>query len=271
MAVLAIGDAVAACSTLLGIESGLPFEDGGSLSEAGVPDEGGIGGGLQPDSGNACDAGRPDPYFCNGRCGKLTDRCGNEVNCGMACAGNLICNETKHLCECTAPDWCHGRCDKSIDYCGVQQTCICPNGSVCNHSTGFCGTCIPNPLACSGKNCGYQDNGCAKQSCGTCKAGDVCRRVPASDTSGTCCTPKTGAELCLGKCSGIVVDPCTDKPTDCATINQCAPTEMCGGNATCCLRDDQPCSPQGEACCSGKCAPSVDAGDGAVTPQVCVP
>jgi len=259
--------ALAACSTILGIDKGLPLEDGGALDEASTAGESGVA---------ACDVGAADPFACNGRCGSVTDNCGNEVDCATTCAGNLVCNPTKHLCECEATDWCHGRCGNSIDYCGVEQTCTCPTGSVCNQLSGLCGNCIPNPLACNGKTCGYADDGCAKQTCGDhgggCAAGDSCHYDPGA-TAGTCCTPKSGADLCVGKCAGTVTDPCTGQKTDCSTLNTCTTnTEQCQNN-TCCLVNGQPCDARagGTPCCSGHCAAPVDAGDGAVTPQVCAP
>ena len=261
---------LAACSTILGVEKGEPYEDAGSTDDATpTPVEDANGG----SDGGGCDAGKPDPNLCNGRCGKLMDSCGNEVDCGKTCAGNGVCNEPKHLCECTAPNWCTGRCGKSIDYCGVEQSCNCPAGSVCSTLSGFCGNCIPNPLACNGKNCGYADNGCAKQSCGTCGANQFCRLAKSSDTAGNCCAPSTREQLCAGKCDGIVIDGCSGRIYDCSNANQCASgTEQCK-NSTCCLVDGQPCDPSSgtKLCCSGHCAAPMDAGDGEVTPQVCVP
>jgi len=266
----AVAFTVLACSTLLGIDSGLPFDDGGAIEDVTtpVPDAGRDSADIEVEGG-ACEAGKPDLYVCNGRCGTVNDSCGNAVQCGTTCVGNQVCDTTKHLCQCSATEWCHGRCGPSIDYCGVAQTCICPNGTTCDHSTGYCGSCIPNPLACGPKTCGNEYNGCVTESCGQCKPSDHCRIV-APDTAGTCCTPQSAEDLCMGKCAGTVVDPCTDHPTDCSTINQCASTQQCQNNA-CCLRNDQPCQAQGTPCCSGHCSMSVDAGDGAVTPQVCVP
>ncbi|WP_394847903.1 hypothetical protein LZC95_10615 [Pendulispora brunnea] len=257
---------LAACSTILGVEKGEPYEDAGSSEDA-TPVEDVMG---SSDAG--CDAGKPDPNLCNGRCGKLMDSCGNEVDCGKTCAGNGVCNEPKHLCECTAPNWCTGRCGKSIDYCGVEQTCTCPTGTVCNTLSGFCGNCVPNPLACNGKNCGYADNGCAKQSCGTCGANQFCRLAKSGDTAGNCCTPGTREQLCAGKCDGLVIDACNGRIYDCSTVNQCPATEECK-NDKCCLKEGQPCdlAPGAKACCNGHCAAPMDAGDGEVTPQVCVP
>ncbi len=259
-----------ACSTLLGVDSGLPIEDGGQSFDATSPgNDAGADGGNGIVEAGPCETGKPDLYVCNGRCGTVSDSCGNAVNCGATCAGNSTCNTSKNICECSAPDWCHGRCGPSIDYCGVSQTCICPTGTTCDHSTGYCSGCIANPLACNGKNCGAEFNGCINVSCGTCSGSQHCR-ITAPDTAGTCCTPQTPQELCMGKCAGTVVDPCTDHPTDCATVNMCADTQQCQNNA-CCLRNDQPCSATGMPCCSGHCAASVDAGDGSVTPQVCAP
>jgi hypothetical protein len=260
---------LAACSTILGVEKGEPYEDAGSTEDVTQPPLEDANPGS--DAG-ACDAGKPNPNFCNTRCGKVLDSCGNEVECPKTCEANWVCNEATHYCECAAPNWCVGRCGELLDYCNKKQTCTCPAGSVCNTLSGYCGSCVPNPLACNGKNCGYADNGCAKQSCGQCGANQFCKLAKSSDTAGNCCTPSTRTQLCAGKCDGIVIDACNGRIYNCATENQCAASEECK-NSTCCLKEDQPCdlSSGAKPCCSGHCAAPMDAGDGEVTPQVCVP
>ena len=114
--------------------------------------------------GGAC---CPTPS-CSGKCGTVTNACGNSASCG-GCTNAICSNNT--CVQCTS-----------------SNTSKCSAGEVCNNNTCAC----PPAPACGTKECGYTSNACGNtRNCGVngtrnCPAGtDTCN---ANDR---CVTPAT--------------------------------------------------------------------------------
>src|SRR3989344_3092335 len=102
--------------------------------------------------GGAC---CPTPS-CSGKCGTVTNACGNSASCG-GCTNAICSNNT--CVQCTS-----------------SNTSKCSAGEVCNNNT--C-ACTPAP-ACGTKDCGYTSNACGNtRNCGVngtrnCPSGQIC-------------------------------------------------------------------------------------------------
>ena len=188
---------------------------------------------------------------CGGRCGHVTNACGQPIDCGPcdcgACAVCATCNPATSRCEvnpavvgqacggtgqvCQAD----GRCACAVDGCPVCQRCnaagqcvpvargtACDTGNPCT-SGDTCqeGSCSTGSPLWDGTDCGVAPNGDAFRCCGgTCRVDDGGdgRCVIDSDC------PPSGTSACL-----------------------------CG---VCCLLPGQPnggCPVFTSACCSGTC------------------
>src|SRR3989344_5691758 len=113
--------------------------------------------------GGAC---CPTPS-CSGKCGTVTNACGNSASCG-GCTNAICSNNTCVQCTST-------------------NTSKCSAGEVCNNNTCAC----PPAPACGTKECGFTSNACGNtRNCGVngtrnCPAGQNCN---ANDR---CVTPAT--------------------------------------------------------------------------------
>ena len=132
---------------------------------------------------------------CQGKCGKVINNCGQEVNCGdcpavtcqnAACTGQNTCNYTPVTDGNTGPN-CEGQGQSCCDSvcCQNGQTCVngacCPSARVCgavcleqpcdasrceqcNPQTGRCEGC-PNGQTCIDGRCCPEANVCGETAC----------------------------------------------------------------------------------------------------------
>lgn len=183
---------------------------------------------------------------CAGKCGSVTNTCGQAVNCG-SCTCTPGC-EPCYTCQERGPNE-RGVCvidpDREGKPCGS-------GGQVCQQD----GSCACEP-ACTGKTCG--PDGCGG-SCGACDAGQACT------TEGVCCTPTTCARIDQEMCQ---------TPDDCGDYGICGTfPDGCGGEIDCggcshpcigCQNNicvftpgGQPCGP--DTCCFNQCCASPGQG-----------
>lgn len=175
--------------------------------------------------------------------------------------GACVSEEPPEPPGCTPLD-CTGRCGMVSDGCGGVVDCSCPNGQVCNASTGTCGLpqCNPSTCAAQSAECGYVADGCGNAlDCGLCPTGEVCD--PQSNQCMPECVPFEVSVACADSC-GFVSDGCGD-------VIECPD---CAGALSCFLGQctDQTCMPQ--ACPANlECGVVSDGCDGVANCGVCTP
>jgi hypothetical protein len=235
----------ASCGSLLGIDDGLPRDEGGALdgSKDSTTDRDALPESSSedaprsdaPDAGSALDAdegGRDAPAEDAADAADSADA-GDERD-STASDG------------CVDTNWCTNHCGASVDNCGMRRPCTnnCPPSWVCD-PTAIC-VCQSDPTWCIGR-CGTMPDNCnAKVDCMTCEGGLACN----GNTCG--CTPQPnpcGSRLC-----GQTLDSC-NHPVICGVNGMCAGGGVCDPNTgTCCTPLTNP--------CAGRCSTSVDNGCG---------
>jgi hypothetical protein len=177
---------------------------------------------------------------CNGRCGMVTNACGQTFDCG-GCAAGSHCDSGLHSC-CTDPSTACGAqpCGTIMNSCG--QTVQCGNAGACADSTNY--TCMSDAccktaaFACSGvPACHNVDDGCGNSyTCGSCSGVQVCNPATLS-----CCTPTA----CTGCGAGY-----TD---GCGNTCGCPGSQICN-SAHACVCPAVPCA----HCTVGNCCIGSD-------------
>jgi hypothetical protein len=148
----------------------------------------------QSSSSGGCGLANCDTVHAN--CGKVSDGCGNLIDCG----------------SCKAPETCGG---------GGAYRCGIPEGS----------TCTPMTCKDQGFNCGPQGDGCGGTiaTCGKCTGDDTCG---GGGKPGVCGTRKVDGGSCVKKtCSGIHAN-CGVQSDGCGgtlDCGECTAPETCGG------------------------------------------
>ncbi len=212
---------------------------------------------------------------CQGKCGAVTDNCGNPRTCSSDCGLGKSCQAG--MCACVPdPAWCNGRCGASQDNCNQGVSCGgCDGGLTCS-AAGACG-CVPEPAAttCAGKACGTATNNCG-QSVG-CGNGSACANMAAvCESNGTCCVDDGAA--CVNRCAGVSVVNNCGQNVGCAV--QCNAGQVCVGTS-CCVPEPFATTCAGKACgpatnncgqavaCSDTCAAPSSCGGGGAGPNAC--
>lgn len=267
-------------------------------------------------SGNCCDGGQvcfqnncctPDTNVCQGKCGNVTNNCGQTVNCGP-CPDRLCqtgsCTGPNNTCaftpvsngqpgpQCPAPGFCCGgdECCSSNQVC-FNNNCCTPNNDICQGKCGNvtnncgqivdCGRCPVRTCqdgSCNAQNtCDYVDSAdnqpgpnCPEP--GFCCDGDCCAEGDVCLANG-CCTPQTRAQTCNGKC-GNVVNNC-GQTVDCGPCDPVVcQTGTCGATNICTYAN-QPSGQPGtlcsdpQVCCQGACCAVGQVCDTRPNPDVC--
>jgi hypothetical protein len=217
--------------------------------------DGGDGGGDAADGASATD-GACVPLTCPSTytCGPLDDRCGNVIQCGVACTGGQICEyqagdggQASQSCV-SKSTVCTGKCGFIVDACKVGINCGgCANGLVCDGTTNTCvpptpsdaGGCQGGAPSCTGQGgvplCGTIGNGCGQTTHCTCPTGQTCG---GNGIPGECGTP---VECQDPNNCGTFKNTCGSATVTCGN---CAPGSKCDtGTHTC-----QPCTPNSNAC-----------------------
>jgi hypothetical protein len=170
---------------------------------------------------------------CAGKCGVVSDGCGDTIDCGDDCDEDEVCNEATNECvpQCD-PQTCGdvgANCGYISDGCGGTVQCgVCTGTQVCGlNQPNVCGqpscTPIPEVTACAGK-CGPVSNGCGGvYTCPGCPSGQVCGGGGPSICGPGSCTPETMCPEQIG--CGQTGDGCGGT-IDCGT---CTLPETCGG------------------------------------------
>lgn len=174
----------------------------------GVGGDGGIGGILGGGGPGGC-----KPKTCAGlkaECGSVADGCGKVLECG----------------EC-----------EEGSFCGIVEHNVCTDPD---------SLCVPiaKDVACAGKECGKEGDGCQGfYECGACPGGQACgvlapfqcddELTPGGGGGGSfSCVPLTPEQACDGKQCGRAFDGCgaTDEHIiDCSQVNGgCGANEWCG-------------------------------------------
>ncbi len=179
-------------------------------------------------------------------CGKVSDGCGNLVDCG-GCPTDQSCGlQTANLCGAVPvcqptpiAAACASKCGDVPDGCGGKYTCNGSNGGVTCSGNEYCGATQPNacgapPVTCTPKTCAQLGHSCGLASNG---CGQVINCWPgcspsnlgcggSCDGSSSCLSnATTGAQSCVAgtpTCSGAL---CGSVPTSCAANS---PTRLTG-------------------------------------------
>mgnify|MGYP000203293755 CR=1 FL=1 len=242
---------------------------------------------------NACCLPQPKDKTCEGKCGTVTNNCGQQVNCGdcpvktcetATCSGQSTCNYTpvndgQQGPNCTGQGQfcCARKCCSSGQVCfndgccvpqSKEQTCKDKCGEVINNcgQKVDCGPCAP--MTCKEGTCGkhnicsYQNqaNGQPGTNCPNpqfCCAGNCCDSNAVCFNNG-CCIPRTKEQTCDGKC-GNVVNNC-GQTVDCGacTVQTCK-EGTCNAQTNICEYTNQTNGrpgnncPHPRQCCQGTC------------------
>lgn len=154
---------------------------------------------------------------CAGKCGSVSDGCGDVIDCEANGNGGTVCGNG---------EWCGGG--------GTPSQCGKP-------------ACVPSnqALACNGK-CGLVANGCGGlHQCNGCTGGAVCGFSVPNECGAPACQPIAAATACAGKC-GKIGDGCGGI-IDCALPGNggttCGNGEWCGGGGTANVCGKPACTP----------------------------
>jgi hypothetical protein len=239
------------------------------------------------------DGAPPQPPACvpktsgelciSGRCGLISDGCGNVVDCAGCPSGNYCDGNLCRPQECT-PQTCATlgyNCGQHPDGCSgialgpnAQESCgTCQDGQVCGlNSPGICGGCvqITKDKACEGgRNCGSVSDGCGgAHECGAlpCATG-FCGGGGANVCGTNPCTPLSPTAACGTKNCGVVADGCGGT-VSCGT---CTSPLTCGGGGTPNKCGSPMCTPKtiGVACNNLNCGWVSDGCGGAINCGTC--
>ena len=256
---------------------------------------------------DACCTPQSKETTCNGKCGYVTNNCGQQVNCGdcaVKTCQNGTCGDT-HTCNYTPVT--NGQPGPNCPAPGK-----CCNGTTCCTSSQVCtgnGCCTPISI-CPANACGNVPNGCGGTiNCGTCPV-ETCKSasctenicVYSNQTNGqpgnNCASPR---KCCNGTCcaTGQICNTAATPPACCTPISICPANACgsisngCGGTINCgdcpavvcksvactdhqCVYTNTAdggtttgCSTNGKKCCKGQCCTSgqVCTGEGCCTPH----
>ncbi|MGH2616400.1 MAG: hypothetical protein ACRDJC_14245, partial [Thermomicrobiales bacterium] len=219
-------------------------------------------------SPNRCCTPEPPATTCaGGKCGDVTNTCGQTVNCGACPAQTcrtVVCNATTHVCDyaiqlngqpgtnCTT-QCCSGACCAAGTFCANGQcvvTCgaqVCGPGEICcGNRCVFSGTCCELQLGCDP---------------GTCCGPLVCIPVSPPD-------PNLWQSMCQLCCEHDSDCPiantfCSSDPQFCGTANQCPSNSCCQAvgcqndneceTHICCGRPNGRCCLLGRECVNNRC------------------
>ncbi len=226
-----------------------------------------------------------DPAFaCAGKCGTVSNGCGEEVNGGVIdCSSLFPCPSGEQCGAAGIPNECGaGSCTETSQTaaCGNRECGAVSDGCDGSYSCGTCpaaemcqgGSCVPicQPIAkataCGGKECGSVGDGCGGvYNCGTCDTGEqcgakfafTCDAIPPS-----VCVPRTKAEACGGKECGTVYDGCGSAAANAINCGSCGSGEFCGIQQAyqCDLPPTQQCTAGGSCAAMGwACGMAIDA------------
>lgn len=115
-------------------------------------------------SNNTCEC---KPPSCEGKCGVVSNSCGQQLNCGDNCGAPQTCGGggAPNVCGCTPKsqeDACLGaECGRVSDGCGGEYACGVECGPTLTCDNNKC-TCNGNPCAANRSCC----NGLCKPGCG---------------------------------------------------------------------------------------------------------
>lgn len=201
--------------------------------------------------------GRPSCQEPTGGCTGTTPPVYSNVQNGQDpyndCPGAFTCNGQGSCRKadgdvCTQGNQCEStNCVDGV-CCGASSCGTC---QACQAGTGTCAaiTAANDPGTCDGA-CSYCDNGtCTNRTAGATDECDTCQQCNAPGGS---CVAFSGAEgkSCIGTdsfcCAGTCVDPAgtpSEYGGSCGTLDECAGTWGCSGNAA-------RCSTQGSVCAS---------------------
>ena len=236
-------------------------------------------------SGIANECGGPcKPLTCDDLgvgCGIHGDGCGGSLDCGGCATGEfcggggpnacgplpeaVVCKTKAEACDEAGLD-----CGWVSDGCGGVVDCgSCPVGTLCGGDGrhNVCGAapipdggsaCVPldETVACAGKDCGEQSDGCGGLiDCGSCAPGSVCGVGGPSLCGVPACTKIPQGTACAGKSCGEVGDGCGGT-WSCGT---CTGGDTCGGGGTA-FQCGKPYTCQAKTCgqLGYECGPAAD-------------
>jgi hypothetical protein len=221
------GGSMGGCAQILGVTDGSPYPDGSeSTSDVTIDARAGTDASDGDDANDVRidGAGKPECHemkgFCEKRCGKMPDNCGDIVDC-RGCDGGFLC--TEGACGCV-PDsiavTCRGHdCGMLMNNCGQSVACGSGGTSRCEHATDICEAdgstcCTPDPAAVTCANrCVTLENNCGQSVDCDCADSGLC-------LSGVCCAPISEAEWCANRC-GVLDNNC-GQSVDCGECDACS-------------------------------------------------
>ena len=290
--------ATAACGALLGINDGMPIDEGGTDSTSSGSDDVATPSDAPPDRtadatpmedgapmGDAAYADRspdaPDAAQSNdtgsGADGKV-DSSDGAVETGVdggagTDGGDAGSPETGTGGDAAPPDggdactsdpnWCATHCGPGPDTCGVTRPCTdnCVAPWVCDPTSNQC-QCQHDPNWCNGR-CGVFNDNCGTPfDCMSCTGGVACN---ASNTCG--CTPAPNP--CGSMQCGQTQDSCMH-PVSCGNNGACASGGICDPDAgTCCTPLSNPCGGRCSGTVDNGCNQQIDCSAPCATGEVC--
>lgn len=204
----------------------------------------------------------PAATTCAGKCGTVTNNCGQGVDCTAHCRGccnggtcesgttDAACGSGGHACvACSTSDLvCGGHCSANFHICsypGSHTSCghtTCRNGSVTY--AGACdgqGTCVPGATFGCSPWCNGTGTACL-DTCGfdtDCVSGYYCNGIQCAPGQANGATCNRGTQCKSGNC----VD------NTCCASASCGPCESCAAATGICHGT---CS-SSQTCCQGAC------------------
>lgn len=215
--------------------------------------------GTEPD---ACCIPDPPQTTCAGRCGSVTNTCGQQVACPTCsnptpiCGPGNTCEPCSAVAPCAAGSVCCGgsclagvccadaECAPSGNTC-VGNECLCGGNAPCSGATADCcglpAKCISTDA--DPANCGACDAACPPQTAPACIHGQC--GCPANNRL-PCASWQT---CCASGCHDVQTDPGNCGACDAA----CLAAAVCSaGTCVCPGSGNQPCGP-GLTCCASGC------------------
>jgi hypothetical protein len=137
----------------------------------------GICRGAAGTSTGVCCQPEPKSTTCQGKCGKVTNNCGQRVTCDC-CHLRRACDTAEDCCQQFAPTACRSVKGSS------QSFCCRANGYICGRDSECCGAGVCRGTAGNGRCCQLPQGTCHRH-------GDCCGQARCEN--GRCCEPNTGA------------------------------------------------------------------------------
>jgi len=207
--------------------------NGGQTCDANAGESCG-GGGVQNECGKPACVPKTFAAACPGAgsydsCGKVTDGCGELIDCG-GCPTSQTCGlKTANLCAdqpvckpVAAAMACAGKCGTVPDGCGGTYSCSAANGGITCGGAQFCGatqpnlcgtpvtTCMPKTCATLGHSCGLASDGCGNiincwPGCAPSDRNCAQNKMCQGEAQACLANATTGAQTCVtgtGGCTG---------------------------------------------------------------------